>query len=620
MLLPVLQHSCLRLTAALLSIAFIISAHAATSEPKQVLILHSFGREFKPWSEYAKAIRLELERQSPRPLNIQDHSLVSALSSEDNPEIAFVDYLQALYSRKQPDVIVSIGAPAAAFMQRHRHKLFPAAPMVLTIVDKRRVQYSYLGPTDVVVAVDIDYHAAIANILQVLPETDQIAVVVGSSPVERFWQEEINRVTEPFKDRVKFIWYNTFSFEGILEHAAALPPKSAIFWELMIVDAAGVVHEEGIALTRLHDVANAPIFSYTDAFFGREIVGGPHVPILEAGREVGAVAVRILSGESPGTIKVEPVGMGTPKFDWREMQRWEIPEGRLPPGSEVFFRTPTVWEQYRYHFIAIILAVLLQSAVIGWLLLEHRRRRLAEIFARNTMTELQNVNRLATAGELSASIAHEVKQPLTVIVSNAYAALNWLSADRLNVAETRNSLDRIVAAAHRASDIVSGVKAMFTRDDHERDLVDINDVILSVLTIGQLSLRRHDIELETQLGEGMPSIRGHRVQLQQVLLNLVLNAIESMEKSPSKKLCIRSSRNSSGGVCVAVQDTGTGVARVNIDRIFRPLYTTKPKGMGMGLSICKSIVEAHGGHIGVYSVPTSGSVFQFDLPADNSAA
>jgi len=592
---------------------------AAPSERKNVLFLHSVGRDVKPWSEYAKAIRNELTRQSSWPLNIHDQTLVSSKPGDTRTELALVEFLDALYAASPPDLIISIGAPAAAFIQRHRSELFPKVPMVITVVDQRRVQQATLRPNDVVVPVAIDYHAAIDNILKVLPETTQIGVVVGTSPIEVFWREEIGRVSEAFKDRVSFLWYDTFSFNDILKHAATASPHTAIFWELMIVDATGRAYDDGTALSQLYAVSHAPIFSYTDAFFGREIVGGPHVPVLEAGRETGAVAVRLLGGESPQTIKIAPVGMDPPKFDWRELKRWGISESQLPPGSTVHFREPTLWEQYHYHFIAIALAVLLQSVIIGWLLFEQHRRRLAEIFARGTMAELQNVNRLAAAGELSASIAHEIKQPLTVIVSNAYAALNWLSPERSNIAETRNSLERIVAATHRAGDIISGVRAMFTRDDPKQDLVDINDVILSVLTIGQLSLRRQAIELETQLGEGIPLVRGHRVQLQQVLLNLILNAIEAMEKSSSKKLCIRSTRMESGGVCVAVQDSGSGVAPGEIDRVFRPLYTTKDKGMGVGLSICRSIVEAHGGHIGVYSVPSGGSVFQFDLPASNAA-
>lgn len=597
-----------------------VSAIGLETGSKKVLVLHSFGREFRPWSEYAKAIRLELERQSPWPLDIQEHALVSATSSDDNPEDAFVAYLGALFSKRAPDLIVSIGAPAANFVQRHRAKLFPASPMILTVVDQRRVKYSALGPNDTVVAVAIDYHAAIENILQVLPDTNHVAMVVGTSPIEQFWRQEIARESESLEGRIKITWFDTLSFEDILKSAASLPPNSAIFWELMIVDAAGVVHEDGRALTQLHAVANAPIFSYTDAFFGREIVGGPHVPVLEAGQQVGDVAVRILSGEKAGSIKVAPVGMGRPKFDWREMQRWGIPESRLPPGSEVYFRRPTVWEQYRAYVFAVGAAILLQTLIILWLLYEHRRRQAAEVLARNTMAELSNVNRLATAGELSASIAHEVKQPLTAVASNAYAALNWLAAGRLNVDEARKSLNQIVSATQRANDIVSGIRAMFSRDEQARHAIDVNELIRSVLAIGRLNFRKYGVELETQLDETIPLIEGHRVQLQQVILNLVMNALEAMQTTRRRTLHVRSGRTASGDVRIRIEDTGIGIEPANLDRIFKPLFTTRANGMGMGLSICRSIVEAHCGRISVSESPEGGAAFEIELPVTRAKA
>lgn len=608
--------------AALLWIAFMAASPAFAAEPKMVLMLHSFGREFKPWSEYAKAIRLELERQSPWQLDIQEHALVTARSSDDNPEGVFVEYLRALHSRHKPDLIVSIGAPAAAFVQRHRQQLFSATPMILTVVDQRRVKYSALGPNDTVVAVAIDYYAAIRNILQVLPDTNHVAIVVGTSPIEKFWKEEIAREAQPLASQLKFTWYDSLSFEDVLKDAATLPSNSAIFWELMIVDAAGVVHEEGKALTRLHEVASAPIFSYTDAFFGREIVGGPHVPVLEAGRKVGAVAVQILGGESAGSIKMAPVGMGIPRFDWREMRRWGISESRLPPGSEVYFRTPTVWEQYRLHVLGAGVAILAQALAILWLLYEHRRRHAAEVLARNTMAELQGVNRLAAAGELSASIAHEVKQPLTTVASNAYAALNWLGAERLNVDEARKSLSQIVAAVHRANKIVSEIRSIFSKEEQAKSLVDINRLIRSTVVAVQPNLRGSDIEVEMQLDGQLPLIEGHRVQLQQVILNLVMNAIEAMQSASTRILRLYSGRSSSGSVHIIIEDTGIGIDPANLSQVFKPLFTTKARGMGMGLSICRSIVEAHGGRIRALMAPKGGAIFEIELPcrADETAS
>ena len=339
------------------------------------MLLHSFGQGFKPWSEYAKAIRVELERQSPWPLDITEHSLVTARSPDEDPEVPFVEYLRALSAKRLPDIIVSIGAPAAAFVQRHRQRLFAATPMVLMAVDQRRVQYPSLTANDAVVPVKINYLSAFENILQVLPDTKDVLVVVGTSPIEKFWKEAIGKEVEPLANRIKLSWTDELSFEALLKQASALPPHTAIFWELMIVDAAGVVHEGDTPLTRLHAVANAPIFSYDEAFFGSAIVGGPLMMVADSSRQAAAVAVRILGGEKPGEIRAPPVQFASPMFDWREMQRWGISEGRLPPGSKILFRGPTAWEQYHAYILAVTAAILIQAALIIWLLYEHRRRR-----------------------------------------------------------------------------------------------------------------------------------------------------------------------------------------------------------------------------------------------------
>ena len=391
---------------------------AATAEPKRVLMLHSFGRDFKPWSEYARAIRAELDRQSPWPLEIAEHSLMTARSGDENPEAPFVEYLRALHAKRPLDLIVSLGAPAVAFVQRHRQQLFTTTPMVFTAVEQRRVQHSILTPNDTVVAIAQNYPAIIKNILRVLPDTKTVAVVTGNSPNERFWLEVLRKEFAPFADRLSFIWYNDRSFADILKHAAALPPHSAIFWHQMNVDAAGVVHEGDKGLPTLYAVANAPIFSFTDAFFGGEVVGGPMNSVVEASRLTVAVAVRILGGEKAGDIKTPPIGFATPKFDWRQMQRWGISERRLLPGSEIHFRDPTTWEQYRAQILLVCAVVLVQSALISWLLYERRKRHRSEAAAHELGGRLINAHEEERA-RLARELHDDVTQRLAALAIDA---------------------------------------------------------------------------------------------------------------------------------------------------------------------------------------------------------
>jgi signal transduction histidine kinase len=601
-------------SAAFLATPFASSA-ASPVEPKRVMLLHSFGPQFGPWSAYAKAIRDELRRQMPGRLDISDHSLVSARDRDETAEIAFVEYLRALYTRRPLDLIITLGAPAVDFVQRRRQQLFPVTPFVFTALEQRRIGYSNLTENDVVVTYTHDFPAFFESILRVLPDTKTLAVVNGKSAVEQFWDGEIRRDAKAFEHRMTFRWYNELSLEDILKDVAALPPRSAIFFELMSIDAAGVVHEGDTALKQLHAVANAPIFSYQDAFFGPEIVGGPMHSVPYTSERAVAAAIRILQGEKPSDIKFPVGAFSVAKYNWQEMQRWGISESRLPSGAEVYFREITLWERYRWHVVAVIAALLLQAALISWQLYEHRRRQIAEVQSRNAMAELAHLNRLETAGQLSASIAHEINQPITGMVLKARAALRWLAVEKTDVDKIRNILTEIVNAGLHAGDIITGVRAMFKKDMNANAAINLNNLINTVLALLRLDLQEEGVRVEAQLEEELPAVTGDAVQLQQVILNLIVNAADAMRTVEPRVLQVRSNRTPSGMVCVSIEDSGTGIGALDMHRIFDPLFTTKAGGMGMGLSICRSIIESHGGRLWGSAAASRGAVFQFELPA-----
>jgi PAS domain S-box-containing protein len=236
--------------------------------------------------------------------------------------------------------------------------------------------------------------------------------------------------------------------------------------------------------------------------------------------------------------------------------------------------------------------------------------------------ELAHANRAATMGQLTASIAHEVKQPIAAMQINACAALRWLSARPLNREEARSALEHIIEDAKRADHIIGRVRDLFKKAPPRDDPVDINEAVNEVVELVRYEAAKHDVSVQTMLGEGLPKIRGDRVQLQQVMLNLMVNAIESMSATSGgpRELSITTAGDLSNAVSVVVRDSGPGLPAQEVERIFDPFYTTKPGGLGMGLSICRSIAEAHEGRLEAKPNVPAGAVFQLTLPAQPDSA
>jgi len=589
--------------------------YAMAADAKRVMFLHSFGPQFKPWSDYARTIRAETIRQVKWSIDFSDFSLAGARSDDRESEAPLVQYLRALYLREPLDLIIAVGAPAASFIQRHRSELFLTTPMIFTAVDRRRVDYDHLSEDDTVVAVNHDFAAILTTILQVLPDTKTVAIVNGVSPNEVFWHEEIQRQLAPFANRVVLKWYDELPFVDILKDAAKLPPHSAILWHLMNVDAAGVSHEENESLNALASVASAPIFSYDGSFFEGALVGGPMFSVMESSAVTANVANRILSGERAGDIKTRPIEFAAPRFDWRQLQRFGISESNLPPGSTVYFREPTIWERYSWQIASVVAVLLIQAGLITVLLREHRRRKFSEVQARQRMAELAHVNRFSTAGELTASIAHEINQPLGAILTNAETADAILQSSNPDIAELKDIVKDILQDDRRAGEVIRRMRSLLKKAPFEVKNIDLNDLVRDTVEfLSALAIARK-VKLVTVIKPAALPILGDRIQLQQVILNLVVNGIDAMKDTPTENriISIRAS-------CVekfaelSVSDRGPGIPEDKLKEVFEPFFTSKAEGMGMGLSIARTIVEAHHGLISAKNRDHGGATFRIRLP------
>lgn len=722
----------------------VFAADAAGAVPKEVLLLHSFGKEFAPFNTFSDVFRTELGQQLGDPVEFHDVALESARFEGGAPEGPLLDYLTALFGPRRLDLVVTVGGPAARFAQQYRQRFFPSTPMLLSAVDERLMQSVALTTNDTVVAVNHDLVQVLDNLLQLLPETTNVAVVIGNSPLEKFWLGELRRQLQPYTNRLGFIWFNELSFAEIQQRAAALPPRSAIYYALFYVDAEGVPYGDERSLQGLHQVANAPIFGLQGSQMGRGIVGGPLMGFEEISRNAARVAVRMLRGEPAGSIQTPAQVAGGPVYDWRELKRWGISESRLPPGSEIRFRQPTLWELHRWRILGILALCLTEAAIIALLVASLIRRRGAEQALRESQerlslattaanigvwmldlpsnrawvsenwrqmfgvppdadisletvfqrihaedraameravqraiesqadyaseyrvvlpngtqrwisargrhdssagtkherlmgvsvditerkqaetellrhrAELAHVARVSTLGELAASVAHELNQPLGAILANAEAAELFLAQEPPAIEELGPILAAIRQDNERASEVIRRMRTLLGKRELERQPLEVNSVVEGVwpLVSGDAALR--GVSLGAELSPGLPKVLGDRVHLQQVMLNLLLNGMDAVGGQPRerRRLTVRTGMGGEGQVELAVVDTGLGIEPEKLGRVFDPFYTTKPQGMGMGLSIARTIIKAHDGRIWAENNAAGGATFRLTLPA-----
>jgi signal transduction histidine kinase len=447
----------LRAAKALALLLLLCTVATAKAEPRRVLFLHSFGPNFSPYRHYIPKLRAELRRHSSDPIDEYEASLATARFAQGERDAPFVEYLESLFAGRRLDLAITIGAPAADFLQRHRQRLFSSTPVLLTAVDQRFLRSTIKTENDAAVAVRINLPMLIENIVTVRPQTKRIHVVTGTSPLERFWLAEMQREFPQPGRGLSFDWLNELSLGQMLRRLAALPPDSAIFFGHLSVDAAGIPHEEDKALAAIHAVANAPIFSYLDAYLGRGIVGGPMISTDEMGRAGAAAAIRILRGERPQNASTPAIGFATPAYDWRELRRWQIDESSLPPGSIVHFRSPTTWDRFKWYIVAASAFVALQAALIGVLLVSRHRLRRANTERRRAEEAAQELNgRLITAQEeersrLARELHDDLTQRLAILAIDAGREERKVSGSPEAIRSIREGLVRLSEDVHALS-------------------------------------------------------------------------------------------------------------------------------------------------------------------------
>lgn len=587
---------CPRARAALagLLLFLVLCSAVEAAGPKRVLILHSFGREFAPFDTVSAVFRTELAQRYPDPIAFIDASLDLRRGASEREERVFLDYLAGRFDSGPPDVVVTIGIPAARFYTRHRDGLFATTPLVVGSLDERNAKSLTLRPGDAVAAANIDLSKIVDNIVGLLPNTKTIAVVLGASDIERFWAEEMKREFAAYRDRVKFEYFNALSLTQMQQRAADLPPDSAILYALLVMDAAGVPHERYEAMARLHAVANAPIFGIFESEIGRGIVGGPNISQRKNGQRIATVVLRLFDGKEAPRSEFHVDTFERPVYDWRELVRWNIDPARLPAESEIRFKPPSLWDEHRAAVIGVATALLLQAGLIAAMLIQRARRRRAELEAE------------ALAGRLVTAYEDERRRLARELHDDVSQRLAGLAIEAAEL-EHRHRGAEDAQAAHA---IRAGL-AELGEDIHTLSYRLHPSVIEDLGLAEALRIERDRVAqqgaLQVRLDcDGLPERLPADAAL--CLFRVAQEALRNVERHARATLVTVRVAPEAGGIALMVCDDGAGFDA-----------TAGRARASLGLASMRERVRLQGGRLDIESAPGQGTTVGAWIPLREAA-
>jgi len=570
----------------------------------------------RPWvQEFIEGVRAAIHRADPS-INIFNEFLDGARFDKSSYRNELHAWLAEKYRDHQIDMIVVQGRQGVEFLAEQNGEPWPGVPVVWGEAGGLRQDVSgRLSETS-----GVSYERTLTPVLRViktvLPDTKNVALVYGASTLERERFGNYATVLRRTDPDLEPIDLGGLTMDDLLARVARLPEHTVIMNLSVQFDANGRSFPPWQPCQLIAAVANRPLFSLPTHELGCGVVGGRLRDMRMMGEILGDHAMRYARGQVSGVVPITLEQYSVLKFDARQLERWRISETRLPPGSLVEFRSPSLLRDHRAAVIVAIAAVVLQALLIGVLLEERRRRGRAEVETRRHLATAAHLNRRSAMGELVASIAHELNQPLGAIMHNAEAAEMALDSGDGSRDELREILVDIRKDDTRAAEIIRRLSALLRNREIEMQVLDVNALVRDTVGVVAATARSKNVRIDLELHTNTPAVRGDRIHLQQVLLNFLLNSIDAMTVAPAtdRRLIVRTSYDVEG-VGIFVVDAGCGIPDDAVSRIFEPFYTTKGQGMGMGLCIARSIVEAHGGAVGARNNADRGATVWFTLPA-----
>lgn len=571
------------------------SAVAASEEPhRRFLVVYSAHPTLVANTEIAAGLAAALDHALGANYEIFAEYRDDQRFPGPEADARFADELRRKYGGQQFDAIVAVGTSALVYAGAHRADFAGAPPIVFGGVGEDMRARLELPPDVYGIRTAYSVRGTLELARRLQPGAKRAVVLTGSGAYDRVWAKTAREALAGVDD-LAIDYAPEMTLAGFADFAARLDPDSILLILTVFQDTAGQDFTPVNAAEIIANASSAPSYGVYDTYVGRGVVGGDVQRFRDIGAAMANLTLQLAAGAA-GVAAITEVP-ARPVVDWRQMKRFGLDRALLPPDTLLEHYEPTAFERYRLAVLLASAVILAQTGTIAALMWQDRRRRRAERELAARQVELAHMSRIVQLGELSGAVAHELNQPLTSILANAEAGAALARRDPPDIDEIAAILDDIAEDDRRAAGIIVELRRLMTKGATTLEALDLDAVVAATIALARSEFLVRRVKIERRPARETLTVRASRPQLKQVILNLLLNAADAMANQPAETRVVTVSTRlrDDGWRELAVEDLGPGLPAETAADPFRPFATTKATGLGLGLSICRTIVQGHGG-------------------------
>jgi signal transduction histidine kinase len=589
---------------------------------KNIVVFFSYNSGIPGYQKVLEELKKTFDERKGTPVNIIVEYLDIGRSDNEEYPWFIIDLYKKKIKETKIDLVIIAGPEINPLLLKYGGNLLHSVPVInIDIADPGRTTLKDLNVEN---GIDIVLKFKISNTLRqafaLCPDHKNVFVINGHSKLDSFFEALVKNSENEFGPDYHFKYITGLTMDSTIQAVKNIPPKSIIMFGSFLQDADKVFFTSPEVINILSDISPVPVFSLTLENEKKEnVIGGYLFSYTAFGKELGRISNEVLRGSRIDKITVDTGSFYQQIYDWHELEKWNMQNSSAIPKNAIFYnKEVSFFILYKWYLLGLLIFLLLQSFLILHLIRLNRRQK--AISYRMMVTESMHRNlirtdRLSNMATLTASLSHELFQPLSAIRYTAQAAKRMIRSGKLDPEQASLLFENILEDDMRATGIINSVKSLMKMETPEKSDVDVNALVHETVDIIRSDAINNRIKIILKLDNGPVFIFGDKVQLQQVLMNFIKNATAAMENTPPENRIMEVNlKIKKDSVIVSVLDSGPGIDGCIQEKLFNAFVTTKKDGFGIGLTLCKSLIENHNGKIWAENIPEGGSQFSFSLP------